>query len=118
MRRLDEGESVTFVDARTEEAWRKSQWQLPHSRRLPADQVEAHLDELPLGGALIVPYSGSVDDVLIVTRILAHHGWTNVRPLAGGPNAWREAGYPTESKPTTTLSPSEVSANVQKAEGD
>jgi rhodanese-related sulfurtransferase len=116
-RRLDEGDAITFVDSRNEGAWRKSEWQLPDSRRVPAGNVEAHLDAVPPGGGLIVPY-GDPDDVAAVSRVLARHGWTNVRPLLGGADAWRRAGYPTESKPTRTLSPAEVSANVQKAEGD
>ena len=116
-RHLDEGEAITFVDARNEGAWRKSEWQLPDSRRVPAHDVEAHLDEVPPGGGLIVPY-GDADDVSAVLEVLARHGWTNVRPLLGGPDAWRRAGYPTEGKLTRTLSPAEVSDNVQKAEGD
>jgi rhodanese-related sulfurtransferase len=116
-RHLDEGEAITFIDSRSEGAWRKSEWQLPDSRRVPADDVEAHLDEIPPGGGLIVPY-GDADDVTAVLEALARHGWTNVRPLLGGPDAWRRAGYPTEGKPTRTLSPAEVSDNVQRAEGD
>jgi rhodanese-related sulfurtransferase len=116
-RRRDEGEAVTFVDSRNETDWRKSEWQLPDSRRVPAGDVEAHLDEVPPGGGLIVPY-GDAEDVASVSEVLVGHGWTNVRPLLGGADAWRRAGYPTESKPTRKLSPAEVSANVQKAEGD
>jgi hypothetical protein len=33
-----------------------------------------------------------------VARILLQHGWTNVRPLLGGFEAWRKSGYPTEAK--------------------
>jgi len=46
------------------------------------------------------------------------HGWTNVRPLLGGFDAWRKAGYPTEAKQTRTQTPAEVSQNIAKAEGD
>ena len=46
------------------------------------------------------------------------HGWTNVRPLIGGFDAWRKAGLPTEAKPTHTESPRKVSENVLMAEGD
>ena len=67
-RRLDEGEAITFVDSRNEGAWRKSEWQLPDSRRVPADDVEAHLDEVPPGGGLIVPY-GDADDVSAVLSV-------------------------------------------------
>ena len=53
-----------------------------------------------------------------MAQILVQHGWTNVRPLLGGLDAWRRAGYPTEAKPTRTQSPAEVARNVAKAEGD
>jgi len=33
-----------------------------------------------------------------VALTLQQHGWTNVRPLVGGFEAWRKAGYPTEPK--------------------
>jgi 3-mercaptopyruvate sulfurtransferase SseA len=53
-----------------------------------------------------------------VARTLQQHGWTNVRPLLGGFDAWRNAGYPTEPKPSRTQTVGEVAANVSKAEGD
>ena len=46
------------------------------------------------------------------------HGWTNVRPLLGGFDAWRKAGYPTDARPTRTQTQTEVAANIAKAEGD
>jgi rhodanese-related sulfurtransferase len=115
--RVDAGEPVTFVDARDEEAWRASEWQIPHSRRMPADDIEAHLDEIPLGG-LIVPYAANPGDASAVAQSLTTYGWTNVRPLLGGTDAWKHAGYPTEGKPSRRLSPAEASSNLMKAEGD
>lgn len=54
-RRLDSGEAVVFLDSRSDEAWRKAELQIPKSIRVPPDDVEAHLDEIPRRG-LIVPY--------------------------------------------------------------
>ncbi len=53
--RLDRGEAVVFVDTRADDAWRKATLQIPKSRRVPPDGVEAHLDDIPRD-ALIVPY--------------------------------------------------------------
>jgi 3-mercaptopyruvate sulfurtransferase SseA len=53
-----------------------------------------------------------------VAQYLLDHGWTNVRPLLGGFDAWRKAGFPIEAKPTRTQSFSEVAANIRRAEGD
>ena len=115
-RRLDAGEAVTIFDARNDDAWRRSSWQIAHARRLPAGEVESHLDDVPLGG-LIVIY-GDGDDASRVARLLNHYGWTNVQTLKDGADAWQRAGYPAESKPPRKISASEASANLQKAEGD
>jgi 3-mercaptopyruvate sulfurtransferase SseA len=53
-----------------------------------------------------------------VAQTLLRHGWTNVRPLIGGFDAWRNTGYPTEAKATRTQTFSEVAENLRKAEGD
>jgi 3-mercaptopyruvate sulfurtransferase SseA len=53
-----------------------------------------------------------------VAQTLLQHGWTNVRPLQGGFDAWRQAGYPTEAKRTAPQPLSEVAANIRAAEGD
>lgn len=54
-RRLDSGEQIVFVDSRADAAWRDAARQIPGSIRMPPDDVETHLDELPRRG-LIVPY--------------------------------------------------------------
>ncbi len=53
-----------------------------------------------------------------MAQTLLQRGWTNARPLLGGFEAWRKAGFPTEAKPTRTQTFSEVAENVGKAEGD
>ena len=54
-RRLDTGEAVAFLDSRAAESWEKTELQIPKSIRVPPDQAEAHLDQIPRRG-LIVPY--------------------------------------------------------------
>lgn len=54
-RRMDAGEPIVFLDTRSDDAWRKAEWQIPGSRRIPPDEVDQHLDELPHDG-LIVTY--------------------------------------------------------------
>jgi 3-mercaptopyruvate sulfurtransferase SseA len=60
-----------------------------------------------------------------VARTLLDAGWTDVRALVGGFDAWRTAGYPVEAKTNerarsaeTPLSIKEIQDNLQKAEGD
>ncbi len=116
-RRLDAGEPIVFLDSRNEESWCRAEWQIPQARRVPADDVESRLDEVPPGG-LVVPYGGTPEDAATVASALVQYGWTDVRPLIGGSEAWRRAGYPTEPKPARRLTLFEVSMNLLNAEGD
>lgn len=44
---MDRGEAVVFVDARNPQAWSQSNEKLPGAIRIPADEVERHLGEIP-----------------------------------------------------------------------
>ena len=50
---VDRGEQVTFVDARNPVAWGSSKEKLPHAVRVPVDEVDAHLAEVPRKGVAI-----------------------------------------------------------------
>jgi rhodanese-related sulfurtransferase len=45
--RMDRGETFTFVDTRNPQAWGEANTKLPGAIRVPADEVEQHLDEIP-----------------------------------------------------------------------
>jgi len=45
--RMDRGETFTFLDTRNPQAWSEAHRKLPHAIRIPADEVEEHLDEMP-----------------------------------------------------------------------
>jgi rhodanese-related sulfurtransferase len=45
--RLDRGESFTFVDTRNPKAWAEAPTKLPKAIRVPAEEVEQHLNEIP-----------------------------------------------------------------------
>jgi rhodanese-related sulfurtransferase len=45
--RLDRGEQFTFLDTRNPKAWAEADTKLPGAIRVPADEVEQHLDEIP-----------------------------------------------------------------------
>jgi rhodanese-related sulfurtransferase len=51
--RLDRGEPFTFVDTRNPTAWAESDKKLPNALRVPADQLAAHLNEIPKDRAVI-----------------------------------------------------------------
>jgi rhodanese-related sulfurtransferase len=45
--RMDRGEQFAFVDTRNPTAWGEATTKLPAALRVPADQVEEHLSEIP-----------------------------------------------------------------------
>jgi rhodanese-related sulfurtransferase len=51
--RMDRGEPIAFLDARDPKAWSESDQMLPGAIRVPADEVEAHLSEIPRDRAVI-----------------------------------------------------------------
>jgi rhodanese-related sulfurtransferase len=51
--RMERGEPFTFLDSRNPQAWAESDIKLPGAIRVPADEVEKHLSEIPKDRAAI-----------------------------------------------------------------
>lgn len=51
--RMERGEQFTFLDTRNPQAWGEADTKLPGAFRVPADEVEQHLDEIPRDRAVI-----------------------------------------------------------------
>jgi len=47
LERLRRGEKFSFLDTRNPQAWQAATTKLPGAVRVPADEVEAHLAEIP-----------------------------------------------------------------------
>ena len=45
--RMDRGEQFVFVDTRNPKAWGEAETKLPGAIRVPANEVENHLSEIP-----------------------------------------------------------------------
>jgi len=45
--RMDRGEAFTFVDTRNPKAWAEADTKLPGAIRIPADEAEQQLDQIP-----------------------------------------------------------------------
>jgi rhodanese-related sulfurtransferase len=45
--RMDRGEQFAFVDTRNPQAWADAKAKLPGAIRVPADEVEKHVSEIP-----------------------------------------------------------------------
>jgi rhodanese-related sulfurtransferase len=53
MGRLERGENLVFLDARSPAAWGESNVRLPGAIRVPADEVTSHLNEIPREATVI-----------------------------------------------------------------
>jgi rhodanese-related sulfurtransferase len=53
LERMRRGEPLTFIDARNPQAWSAAQTTLPSALRIPADEVERHLADIPRDRAVI-----------------------------------------------------------------
>lgn len=51
--RLDRGEPLVFLDTRNPTAWGEAETKVPGAIRVPADDVERHLEEIPRDRAVI-----------------------------------------------------------------
>jgi hypothetical protein len=51
---MDEGVPLAFLDSRSEASWRGSGTKLPGALRVPPDDVESHLSEIPRDRRIIV----------------------------------------------------------------
>jgi rhodanese-related sulfurtransferase len=51
--RMQRGEEIAFVDTRNPTTWTESDSKLPHAIRIPHDEVDKHLDELPSNRTII-----------------------------------------------------------------
>jgi rhodanese-related sulfurtransferase len=51
--RLDRGEPLAIVDARSADAWSKATSRIPGAIRVPPDDVAPHLEEIPRDRAVV-----------------------------------------------------------------
>ena len=54
-RRMDAHEALAILDSRASDAWKSSDSQIPDSIRVPPDEVDQHVSEIPRD-RLVVPY--------------------------------------------------------------
>ncbi len=95
--RLKAGEQLFFVNLRHHLDWDTAVMKARGALRIPDDQLEAHLEEIPRDRTIIV-YSACPGDETSISaaRLLLQHGWKDVHPLVGGFNAYCQEGLPVE----------------------
>ena len=74
-----------ILDVRSKEEWQ--QRHIDDSRNIPLPKLEQRLREIPKDHSIVV-YCTSGYRSSIAVSLLEHHGFTNIKDLLGGFNAW------------------------------
>jgi membrane protein DedA with SNARE-associated domain/rhodanese-related sulfurtransferase len=105
---IDGGAAPVIVDVRSPTAQTLELRRIPGALHVPVQDAGKHLSGLPRDRDIIL-YCNCPNEASAakVARLLMNHGFERVRPLAGGLDAWIEAGYGVEA---ITLSPADPGA--------
>lgn len=91
------GESPLIIDVRSSTARALEPRWIPGALHVPLEDVAHRLKELPRDRDIILYCTcPSEASAARVAKILMNHGFTRVRPLHGGLDAWVAAGYSVE----------------------
>jgi len=52
-KRMESGEDIVFIDTRNPQAWAQSDVMLPRAIRVPIDDLDKHLYEIPKNKAIV-----------------------------------------------------------------
>ncbi len=97
--RMDRGEPIAFADAREGKAWAESDFKLPRAVRVPPDDIDPHIEDLPHDRTVVVYCTSPNERVSTgVAHELRYRGFRDVRVLVGGFEQWRLAGYPLDRR--------------------
>jgi rhodanese-related sulfurtransferase len=91
------GAQPIVVDVRSPTARGMQPNRIPGARHVPLDSMEQHVSDLPRDRDIVLyctcPNESSAAHA---AKQLMRHGFTRVRPLYGGLDAWVAAGYAVE----------------------
>jgi rhodanese-related sulfurtransferase len=92
-RQQSESGGAVLIDVREDEDWREDH--AKGAKHLTRGTVELEIEEqVPDLKTPIICYCGGGSRSALVTESLQKMGYENVRSLAGGFRAWKEAGLP------------------------
>ncbi len=91
---LLESGKATLIDVRDTNEYQTAH--IPQAVSLPMGSLFKQLDLIPHGKQVIVHCGGGLRSQ-IVASMLQRVGYTNIRNLSGGLDAWKKAGLPTEN---------------------
>ena len=91
---IQAGAEPIIVDVRSATARAMEPRSIPASLHVPLDEVAKRMADLPRDREIILYCAcPSEASAARVARVLVNHGFTKVRPLAGGLDAWVAAGF-------------------------
>jgi len=100
-RLIDAGAAPLIVDVRSATAQTLQPQRIPGAMHVPMNAVDHHVKHLPRDREIILyctcPNEASAAQV---AKLLMNRGFSKVRPLHGGLDAWIAAGYEVEGLPT------------------
>jgi membrane protein DedA with SNARE-associated domain/rhodanese-related sulfurtransferase len=103
-RLMQSGAAPVVVDVRSHTARSLEPRWIPGAVHVPLDDVARHLHDLPRDRDIILYCTcPSEASAARMARMLMNHGFTRVRPLFGGLEAWLAAGYAVELAPPAAI---------------
>src|SRR5438552_2264675 len=104
-RKQQAGEDVVILDLRSSAALEADPSLIPGAIHLRLDEIEKRRQEFPRDREIVV-YCSCPNEATAarVAHLLQRHGFTRVRPLLGGIDAWREQNYPMDTAGSVVVS--------------
>ena len=104
-RKQEAGENMVILDLRSKAALEEDPSLIQDAIHLSIEDIEKRREEFPRDRDIIV-YCSCPNEVTAarVALLLQRHGFTRVRPLLGGIDAWREQNYPMDRSGSVVVS--------------
>src|SRR5881398_2853183 len=91
--KLNSGEAV-IIDVRDKDEW--DEGHIPRATHMSRGTIELDIEEkVPEANTMVICHCGGGGRSALAAESLQKMGYKNVRSMAGGLKAWKEAGLPT-----------------------
>jgi rhodanese-related sulfurtransferase len=120
-KKLETGENVVVLDLRSSAEVERDPSVIRGARHVTMDQLKLRQHDIPRDQDIVL-YCSCPNEVSSarMALLLKRNGFTHVRPLLGGLDAWRQRNYPTELRaviatlPSDSLSKKEITPTKSK----
>jgi membrane protein DedA with SNARE-associated domain/rhodanese-related sulfurtransferase len=114
--KMEQGEMVTILDLRSSAEVERNPLLIRSARHMTLDELKSRQSEIPRDRDIIL-YCSCPNEITSARMALTlqRSGFTRVRPLLGGLDAWREKNYPTELRALVANLPSDPPVDKQPA---